>query len=150
MNVNCDGSWNVYVHNHPVKSDCQALNAIPPKMSCLDSLLNWLMFNVYAGHPDNKLVLFCEAKKGKFTSTDGKEVAFLDDYLPISLNGSYVMYWCAVLSMLRVRIIEELTIRLLCNRWHKRNSDSMSDSSCHTNHRFLTTPEKHHKLKKAC
>ncbi len=150
----------MYVHNHPVKSDCQALNAIPPKIICLDSLKKLIelvnVLNVCAGHPDNKFVLFCKAKKGKFTSRDGKEVAFLDDYLPISLNGQ------AHLQTIRTKECDVLvrgvkcvacknyrrTIRLLCNRWHKRNSDSMSDSSCHTNHRFLTTPEKHHKLKK--
>ena len=154
ITVNSDLTWNVFVHNHEVKSDCSALQTIPQVLDInslkkLIELVNKLQ--ICAGHPDSSFLSFCRAKKGKFTSKDGHEVAHIDSYLPIRLNGQ--IYPEAIRTTACEILVTGLkcvscknyrrTIRLLYNRWQKRSSDSTGDSSsCHTNDRYLNTPEK--------
>lgn len=159
VSVNVDGTWKVYVHNHALSSSCESLKVVSKIITGLDSLIQLIELvdglRVCAGHPDVNFVSFCLAKKGKFTSQDGEEVAYVDSYLPISLNGeSYLQTVRTNECELLVRTPKcaackkyRKTIRTLYNRWKQRGSDSFSDSSCHTNNRYLNTPEKLKKLK---
>lgn len=159
VNVNVDGTWKVYVHNHALSPSCESLKVVSKIIADLHLLKQLIELvdglRVCAGHPDANFVPFCLAKKGKFTSKDGEEVAYVDSYLPISLNGeNYLQTVRTNECELLVRTPKcaackkyRKTIRILYNRWKQRDNDSFSDSSCHTNNRYLNTPEKLTKLK---
>ena len=159
VNVNVDGTWKVFVHNHALNPSCEAIKVISKSITGLDSLKQLIELvdglRVCAGHPDANFVTFCLAKKGKFTSKHGEEVAYVDSYLPIFLNGeSYLQTVRTKDCELLVRTSKcaackkyRKTIRILYNRWKQRDSESFSDSSCNTNNRYLNTPEKLMKLK---
>ena len=141
-----------------MKSDCPALQTIPiiVDLYSLKELMKLVIgLNICAGNPDMKYLLFCHSKKGKFISKDGKEVACVDSSLPVYLNGQIHSETirtteCEILVMnLKCSACKNYrrTVRLLYNRWQKRNSESISADSSHTNHRYLNTPEKVRKLR---
>ena len=99
---------------------------------------------------------FVESRKGKLFNKYGGIAAFVDHYAPIHLNGELFQ------KMVRTLDCETLvrgekcnlcskyrrTLRVLQDRWSKRSSDELSNSSSHTNNRYLNTPERLAKVTK--
>ena len=139
--VHADLSWKVFVQNHEVKR-CSSLANIP--LTIVHKL------HVCAGQPDSKFFTFVESKKGKLCNKSGSVAAFGDHYAPVSLNGEMFQSTvrttnCELLvhgERCKPCFLYRKTLRVLHDRWCKRNSDELSSSSSHANNRYLNTPEK--------
>ena len=150
--VHADLSWKVFVHNHEVKR-CSSLANIPLKLD--EQSVNELItivhkLHVCAGQPDSKFFTFVESKNGKLCNKSGSVAAFSDHYAPVSLNGEMFQSTvrttnCELLvhgERCKPCSLYRKTLRVLHDRWCKRNSDELSSSSSHANNRYLNTPEK--------
>lgn len=152
-----DFTWSLYVHNQLVEhQSCSALSEIP---KIIDSrslmLLLQLLDDTYvcAGQTDSHLVSMVSAKKGKILSANGKTVAIVDSYAPVFWNGTYHTKTvrrtdCQIVS--RTAKCDSCsnyrpTLRAIYHRWSKGCSKD-SDSSGHTNERYMNTPEKKKKF----
>lgn len=160
LTVNADLTWSLYVHNHQVKQEsCPALQSIPQTLNS-ESLRNLLQvlehLHVCCGQPDSHFVSMVTAKKGKIFSSDGKVAASIDQYAPVTLNGEYCQVTVRTGSCELISNSQKCsscksyrdTLRAMYNRWRKRCMCEMSDSSSHSNERYLNTPEKKAKMTK--
>lgn len=150
--IHSDLSWKVFIHNHEVKK-CSALTNVPLKVDerSVNELINSVhRLRVCSGHPDSKFLSFVESRKGKLCNKSGGVVAFTDHYAPVRLNGETFQSTvrttnCELLvhgEKCKPCSLYRKTLRVLYDRWCKRNSDELSSSSSHTNNRYLNTPEK--------
>ena len=83
-------TWMLFVHGQKVDpKNCCEIRACT--CSCYDDINQLVVkidsLNICAGHPESHFSEVTQARKGKFKSTSGSLVAFVDDYCPISLNG---------------------------------------------------------------
>ena len=161
VTVDDELQWALFVHNHRITSGtCQALKSIPAKLDedSLFTLLNTVdRLHVCAGHPEKHFVEFLHSKKGALRSHDGSVVASLDDYAPVTLNGD--TYSCTVRTNACERLVHgakcqscaryRSTLRSAYSRFLKRKTDRISDVASHVNVRYMTTPEKRSKMRKA-
>lgn len=96
------------------------------------------------------------AKKGKIISSDGKVAASIDQYAPVSVNGEHYRATVRTGSCEMVSTSHKCTscksyrdtLRAMYNRWCKRRTCDLSDTSSHSNERYLSTPEKKAKMSK--
>jgi len=94
------------------------------------------------------------AKKGKVLSTDGKVAAMVDGYAPVTLNGEHYQATvgtgsCELISKSQKCVScnsYRASLRTMYNRWCKRRTSEVSDTSSHSNERYLNTPEKKGKM----
>ena len=156
LQINDDLSWSLFVHNHSLdRSKCSALQSFP---ATIDSEVLSNLFCkieslfVCAGHVDIHFVKMVLAKKGKIISPDGKVAAYIDNYA-VELNGerytntvhtSNCELLCSSLKCSPCKAYRA-NLRAIYNRWSKRSSDG-SDTSSHTNDRYLNTPQKKAKI----
>ena len=133
---------------------CAALASIPSTLNA-DSLSHLLQeidsLKVCIGQPDAHFVKMVLAKKGKILSHDGKIVASIDECMA-TVNGETCTQTvrkndCALLSSsLKCESckIYRASLRAMHSRWSKRfmNDVPTSDSSSHTNDKYLNTPQK--------
>ena len=159
LTVNSDLTWVLYVHgNQLCPQTCQSLRKIPSKLDsaslyCLLESIDQL--HICCGQPDVHFVSMLKAKKGKILTSDGKVSAKVDDYSSVYLNG--VTYPVTV----RTSTCELLTtypkcssckcyrsnLRAMYSAWSRRRSlDEVSDTSSHSNERYMNTPEKKAKM----
>ena len=150
--VDSDFTWSVFVEGlHVEISRCIALKSFP---SALDSpTLSQLLKKVdeltlYEGHPDAHFVKMVSAKKGKILSHDGKFVAYVDE-----VCGSKTVRTCDCELLVSGNkcsscLDYRANLRAMYSKWSKRQADNtqVSDSSSHTNDRYLNTPEKKKKF----
>ena len=155
--ISSDLSWRLFVHSIEVKK-CDPLANIPTKLDVtsivqLISIVDKL--KVCAGHPEKKFIDFVTSRKGKLLNKTGDVTATIDEFV-VSLNGEVYERTvrtascellihgqkCVSCSMYR------RTLRVLHDRWSKRDSHDLSSSSSHANNRYLNTPEKLTKLGK--
>ena len=161
MNSNCQLS--VYVYNQEVnQSSCSAISSLPEKVSPdnISSILKKIdSLVVCAGQPDERFVqMGAERKEKVFRSADGAIVATVDDNAVITVGGKvitstirttncqllvdveYSSPHCASCSKYRSNL------RAIYTRWSS-DHDHQTDTSNHTNNRFLNSPQKKEKLK---
>ncbi len=159
LTVESDLKWVLYVHNNKLTpATCQSLKQFPATLDIV-TLENLLLeidrLHVCCGHPDAQFVAMVNAKKGEILTANGKVSAKIDSHASVSLNG--VSYPDTV----RTENCELLTtsakcsccksyranLRAMYSAWCKRRSvKEMSDSSGHSNERYLNTPEKKAKM----
>ena len=102
--------------------------------------------NVCSGHSDPHLVSMLNAKKGKVLSSDGSMAAFVDRHIQPTIRTAS----CHLLTTSKVCpscTAYRNTLRAMYSRWTKRSKNDLSDTSSHSNERYLSTPEKVNKLK---
>lgn len=158
LTVNDDLTWSLYVHNRQIQpQNCQALQTVPQSLTT-DSLNNLLKLldhlHVCCGQPDSHFISMITAKKGKIISSDGKVAANIDQYAPVTLNGEHYRVTVRTGSCELVSKSEKCasckcyrdTLRAMYNRWCKRCTRDLSDTSSHSNERYLSTPEKKAKM----
>ena len=87
--ISSDLSWTLSVHEMKIDAHvCPLLNKISTKKSSLQQLLPLLDNSMICPrHPDELFMETAKAKKGKLLSRDGKTIARVDDYSPVTLNG---------------------------------------------------------------
>jgi hypothetical protein len=112
--------------------------------------------NVCAGHPEKHFVTFLHAKKGVLRSHDGSVGAAIDNYAPITLNGTN--YSCTVRTAACECLVNGVKchscvkyrpiLRSAYNRFLKRRPEKICELGSHANLRYMTTPEKRSKVKK--
>lgn len=101
-------------------------------------------YNICIGNPDDRFVLLCEQRKGKFLSVTKEVVAFLDD------TDAHV----TVRHALCQQLVDESSSRcIVCRSYRDRLRAMYSrDQKCHgtvrakTNDRFLQTPQRKARL----
>lgn len=156
LTVNGDLTWSLYVHNHHLnQQNCTALQSIPQTLS-LDALNDLLQrldhLHVCCGQ---HFVSMVNAKKGKKISSDGKVTASVDQYAPVTLNRENYQATVRTGSCELVSNSQKCssckcyrdTLRTMYNRWCKRRATcELSDTSSHSNERYLNTPEKKAKM----
>lgn len=156
ISIETDCSWKVFVHTIEV-SKCEALSSIPQLLddASLAELINIVeQLNVCAGHPEAKFIDFVSKRKGKLLNRSGAVAATIDEYAPVHLNGEMFQktirtMQCELLihtQKCRSCVNYQRTLRILCDRWSRRDSEELSSSSSHTNIRYMSTPEKSTKL----
>ena len=156
--IGADCSWKVFVHSLEVDT-CPALSTIPPYLNNVSTaeLVNLVdKLNVCAGHPEAKFIDFVSKRKGKLLNRSGDVAASIDEYAPVCLNGE--MFQKTIRTSQCELIVHgqkcrsctnyRRTLRVLCDRWLKRDSEEVSSSSSHTNNRYMNTPEKVAKMEK--
>ena len=156
LEISDDLSWSLFVHNHSLdRTKCGALQSFPSTINS-EHLLN--LFSkiedlfVCEGHKDIHFVKMVAARKGKIVSPDGKIVAYVDNHT-IERNGEIYTSTvrtsdCEVLcSTLRCSSCKSYraNLRAIYSRWSKQSCDG-SDTSSHTNDRYLNTPQKRAKM----
>ena len=158
LNVNADLTWFVYAHSHCLNYTSKALLSIPQILdgSSLNNLLDLLeKLHICIGQPDSHFVSMVQAKKGSIVSPDGKVVACLDQYTPLIVEDTCYS------ATVRTKSCEVLTtsykyssckayrsnLHAIYNRWCKRSvTPSTDDTSSHSNHRYLGSPQKKRKM----
>jgi len=145
-------TWTVRVHGRQLTpSPNSPLSPLPEKVSpsTFAGLVNLLdRAYLYPGHPDKNFLDMANSRKGKFTSTDGKVTAFIDE-LGGSFNGSE--YAQTVRTTGCTLLVHggkcdscksfRPTLRAMYSRWCHRKSPHKF-----ANNRYLNTPEKSVKL----
>ena len=160
LTVSEDLTWELYVRNRRVQPQmCQALRSVPQFLTS-DSLNNLLQLldrlHVCCGQPDSHFISMVNAKKGKIISSDGKVAASIHQYAPIAVNGEHYRATVRMGSCEMVSTSQKCTscksyrdtLRAMYNRWCKRRTCDLSDTSSHSNERYLSTPEKKAKMSK--
>lgn len=150
LKVDRDLSWSLYVNQHHVDtSKCGALKSFPKTLNAgrLSQLLTKLDgLSVCAGQSDVHFVKMVAAKKGKIVSPDGKVAAYVDDdsYTKTVRTADCELICpsakCESCKAYRANL------RSIYNRWSKQRGFDGSDTSSHTNDRYLNTPEKKAKM----
>ena len=160
LTVHEDLSWSLYVHNRQVQPQiCPALQSVPQILTS-DSLNNLLQLldrlHVCCGQPDSHFISMVNAKKGKIISSNGNVAASMDQYAPVALNGAHYRATVRTGSCELVSTSQKCSscksyrdmLRAMYNRWCKRRTCDLSDTSSHSNERYLNTPEKKAKMSK--
>ena len=100
---------------------------------------------------------FCfNGQCGKIFSSNGQVTASVDHYASVTLNGEHHHVTVRTGSCELVGKSQKCsscksyrdTLRAMYNRWCKRRTCEMSDTSSHSNERYLNTPEKKAKMSK--
>ena len=138
-----------FVHNHKiVHENCPALQSIPQTLNS-ESLMDLLdQLHVCCGQ---HFVSMVNAKKGKIVSSNGQVTASVDHYASVTLNGEHHHVTVRTGSCELVGKSQKCsscksyrdTLRAMYNRWCKRRT-----CECHSNERYLNTPEKKAKMSK--
>ena len=102
--------------------------------------------SICAGQPDAHFVKMVAAKKGKIISPDGKVTAHIDDdtCTKTVCTGDCELI-CPTTKCESCKPYRA-NLRSMYNRWSKQRAFDGSDTSSHTNDRYLNTPEKKAKL----
>ena len=158
LTVLSDLTWSLCVHSHTVTAmNCSILTGIPEHLtaesiSVFVKLLDTL--KVCPGNPDRKFVEFVQAKKGVLSGHNQQPVARLDDYAPVTVDGNV---YSQTVRPLKCEMLVPFnkcgvcnrhrnTLRTISNRYNSRSKQTLSDSSSHSNYRYLNTPEKKARL----
>lgn len=150
LKVDRELSWSLYVNQHHVDpSKCGALTSFPKALNAesLSRLLTKLDgLSICAGQSDIHFVKMVAAKKGKILSPNGKIAAYVDDdsYTKTVRTADCELICpstkCESCKSYRANL------RSIYNRWSKQRGFNGSDTSSHTNDRYLNTPEKRAKM----
>ena len=156
LQIHDDLSWSVFVHNHSLdKSKCSALQSFPHTINSdvLSELFSKIEnLSICAGHTDIHFVKMVSAKKGKIISPDGKIAAYVDnctteiggEIYKSTVRTSDCELLCSSVKCPSCKAYRA-NLRAIYNRWAKQSSDG-SDTSSHTNDRYLNTPQKKAKI----
>lgn len=157
LTVYSDATWSLSSTQHPVDpANCSALKHIPSLLTP-DFLLQLLHIldhcNLCSGQPDTHFVKMVKAKKGKVLTSNGKISAFVDDCIVI-VDGEFIMGTvrsseCEIISLSSCCISCKAyrpNLRSMYSRWSKRRADDivLTDSSSHTNNRYLLRKRQNH------
>ena len=148
--IHKDLTWQVYIADNPVPSQCQILKDFPPRVSSefVSNLIDTILgSNICSGNYEERFIALASARKGKFLSVSGDIVALLDESFCVQLNG--IQYS----STIRHRDCHLLVNGLICTPCNKfrdtlRSLSSRSNQlvlrtpSLYTNIRWLKTPQK--------
>ena len=150
LRVAKDLSWSLFINQHQVDvSRCSALSAFPSAMTvpCFSQLLSDLnRFSVCAGNSDSHFVRMVSAKKGKVVSSSGSIVAYVDeDSSSKTVRTTDCEFVCTGVRCQQCAPYR-CNLRAIYSRWSKGRSCDGSDTSSHTNERYLSTPEKKAKM----
>lgn len=161
LRINPDLEWVLYVHGNQLDSHmCSALSNFPPNLDLptLESLLAQIdRLNICCGQPDSHFVSMVNAKKGKILTGNGKVTARVDHYSNVILNGTLYSETVRTTSCELLTNFAKCTsckdyrpnLRAMYSSWSKRRSiEELSDTSSHSNERYLNTPEKKAKMSK--
>lgn len=102
--------------------------------------------SVCVGHPDQHFVKMVNIRKGKIVSSNGKVAAYVDEK---TYSKTVRTADCDIISQSeRYSSCKayRVNLRAIYCRWSKRRGCDSSDTSSHTNDRYLRTP----KLKSKC
>jgi len=150
LKVESDLSWSLFVNQHQVDpSKCSALKSFPQILNSKTLSLMLIKvdrLSICAGQPDEHFVRMVAAKKGKVLSQDGKVAAYVDsDTCPRTVRTVD----CELLSpttKCQSCKAYRANLRSMYSRWSKHRAFDESDTSSHTNDRYLMTPEKKRRL----
>ena len=157
--VHTDLTWSLYVHNHDLtQENCSQLKTLPKGLSVesLNFLLQQLeRLHVCSSQPDSHFVSMVNARRGKILSHDGRVVAYTDN-CSVALNGQLYPITVRTSSCEVISTSEKCTackayrstLRAMYHRWCKRSTCELSDTSSHSNERYLNTLEKKAKMSK--
>ena len=146
-------SWVVYVDNHLISPNNDALNAFPSVISTniLLSLINSLhTSNVCSGNHDDSFISLARQKKGIFLSVDGQVVAVLHEMFGFMVNGELNSATIRHINC-DILLTKEKVTCPSCTSYRNTlralvpksiNSPISSKLSSHANLRFLRTPQK--------
>ncbi len=143
-------SWSLFVNQHEVDvSKCSALSDFPQKMtvsSFLQLLSDLNKMKNCVGNADCHFVSMLSSKKGKVVSPDESIAAYVDEELgskTVRTTGCEFVstnIQCERCSSYRTNL------RAMYSRWSKGPSFDGSDTSNHTNERYLNSPQKKMKM----
>lgn len=160
LTVHTDLTWSLHVHNNLLNPrNCSALHSIPETLTSetLHDLLQQVnCLNICCGQPDAHFLSMIKAKKGRITSPDGHVRAYIDEHAPVTHGDDCYQ------ATIRTASCELLTtankcsscktyrgaLRSMHSRWVKRNACDMSDTTSHSNERYLNTPQRKLKMSK--
>jgi len=160
LSVKTDFTWLFHVHDHHLSpQNCNALNNVPETLSVdtLHALLQQVnTLNVCCGQPDAHFLSMIKREKGRIISSNGQTKAYVDEYAPVTLGGDTYQ------ATIRTVSCEILTggnkclsckayrnaLRAMHSRWVRRNADEMSNTTSHSNERYLNTPQRKEKMSK--
>ena len=150
LKINRELSWSLFVNKHHVDpSKCGALKSSPRGLTAetLSLLLTKLDgLSICAGQPDVHFVKMVAAKKGRIISPDGKIAAYVDDdTCTKTVRTGDCELICPTTKCESCKPYRA-NLRSMYNRWSKQRAFDGSDTSSHTNDRYLNTPEKKAKL----
>ena len=106
--------------------------------------------SICAGQPDNHYIKMVSAKRGLLKLQDGSTMADVDVYVSVKMNG-YLFSKTIRANKCQLLIhgvkcnscsTYRATLGVMYNRWLRRSSEDISDSSSHANVRYMNTPEK--------
>ena len=160
LTVNDSLHWSLFVHDHEVKQgSCAALASIPPQLNAIEfsHLLDMIdRLHVCSGHPDDHFVSMVSSKKGVLKSCSGSTAAILDSFAPVQLNGEHFSETVRT-SACELLVHESkcpscksyrAVLRAMYSRYNSRDSSKITETTSHTNERYLNTPEKKNKMEK--
>ena len=139
------------------RSSYIALSSFPAELKpeTLSNLLkNIDSLGICAGQTDDHFLNMATAKKRVFKSNDDSPVAVIDDYAPVFLNGKcftdtirtiacdVLVHGVKCYSCMKYRA----KLRALYKRWCSHQSSQITETTSHTNERYLSTPEKKTKM----
>ena len=144
LTIASDLTWKAYVSGHEVASKIVAqspLSGIPRQLdtqsfSALLLLLDTV--RVCPGHPEIKFQQMCTETKGKFSSADGRVVAYEDTEFALSLNGE-VFDRTIRTTDCDIIVQEEKcpscrsfrpTLRAMHSRWSKKPQSPKTPQNC--------------------
>ena len=161
LTVNDSLHWSLFVHDHEVKQgSCAALASIPPQLNAIEfsHLLDMIdRLHVCSGHPDNHFVSMVSSKKGVLKSCSGSTAAILDSFAPVQLNGEHFSETVRT-SACELLVHESkcpscksyrAVLRAMYSRYNSRDSSRITETTSHTNERYLNTPEKKNRQEKS-
>ena len=88
--VKNDLTWQVYVAENMVPSDCAVLKSFPPTLNreFVPNMVSTICAtNICVGNYDNKFITLSHTRRGRFLSHNGQLVAFLDETLCVEIGG---------------------------------------------------------------
>ena len=142
--------WSLYVNQHHVgTSKCGALRSFPKTLTAerLSRLLIKLDgLSICAGQSDTHFVKMVAAKKAKIVSPDGKVAAYVDDDSNAKTVRTADCELICPSEKCESCKAYRANVRSIYNRWSKQCGFDVSDTSSHTNDRYLNTPEKKAKI----
>ena len=146
LKIEKDRSWSLFVRQNRVDTTkSRALKLFPSNLNSVTllKLLNTLNgLSICAGHSDSHYVKMVLAKKGKVLSPNGKVAAYVDDDCGSkTVRASDCELICPSIKCDACKSYR-VNLRAMYNRWSKHHAVDGSDTSSHTNDRYLSTPEK--------
>ena len=148
--VNTDLTWQIYVGGHLVPTQSEILNNLPLMMTpelVVNTIYAISTANICAGNYEERFVTLACLRKGRFSSRNGEQMAFLDESFFVEVGGiqynSTIRHWKCHL------LIKDL-ICVPCNQFRnnfralacKLSRCITGVPSLYTNIRFLRTPQK--------